>query len=93
MKSYCCFLLSSQWSVVFAVFGKTRILLGNPYTPIERCHKKTFFKKSNALVQKIQLDEHGKFRYYVIFARMEMLIYKKHTRPTTITNMTKQERT
>jgi hypothetical protein len=36
-----------------------------------------FRKKSNtidALVQKIQLDENGKFRYYVMFATMDMPI-------------------
>jgi hypothetical protein len=27
----------------FEVFSKTRILLGNPYTPIERSHKKNVF--------------------------------------------------
>jgi hypothetical protein len=63
----------------FAVFGQTRILLGNPYTPIERSHKKNVFKKKSktidALVQNIQLDEHGKFRYYIMFATMDILIY------------------
>jgi hypothetical protein len=60
------------------VYGKTRILLGNPDIPIERSQKKNFKKKSktiDALVQKIQLDEHGKFRCYVMFATMDMLIY------------------
>jgi hypothetical protein len=47
-----------------AVYGKTGILLGNPDIPIERSHKKT-------------VDEHGKFRYYVMFATMDMLIYLK----------------
>jgi hypothetical protein len=62
------------------VCDKTRILLGNPDIPIERSHKKknVFKKKSkmiDALVQKIQLDEHGKFRCYVMFATMDMPIY------------------
>jgi hypothetical protein len=43
---------------------------------------KNIFKKKgktiDALVQKIQLDEHGKFRYYVMFATMDMLIYLPH---------------
>jgi hypothetical protein len=58
----------------FAVFGKTRALLENSDTPIERYYK----NKSNtfgSLVQKIQLDEHGKFRYYVMFATMDMPKY------------------
>jgi hypothetical protein len=57
----------------FTVFGKTGILLGNPDTPIERSHRKKS-KMIDALVQKIQLDEHGKFRYYVMFATMDMLM-------------------
>jgi hypothetical protein len=65
------------------VCGKTRILLGNPDKPIKRSHKKNvFFKKSktiDALVQKIQLNEHGKFRCYVMFATMDMPIYMMHT--------------
>jgi hypothetical protein len=67
--------------VFFAVFGKTRMLLENPDTPIDRSDKKVSYKKSkmiNALVQKIQLDEHGKFRYYVMFATMDMSIYKSY---------------
>jgi hypothetical protein len=48
--------------------------------PIERSYKKKKrLKKSktiHALVQKIQLDEHGKFRYYVMFAKMDMPIYE-----------------
>jgi hypothetical protein len=64
----------------FAVFGKTRMLLDNTDTPIDRSDKKKVsYKKSkmiNALVQKIQLDEHGKFRYYVMFATMDISIYK-----------------
>jgi hypothetical protein len=42
--------------------------------------KNGFLKKSkmiDALVQKIQLDEHGKFRCYVMFATMDMPIYRK----------------
>jgi hypothetical protein len=71
-----------QFFVMFAtegwlsVYGKTRILLGNPDISIERSHKKNIFKKKSktidALVQKIQLDEHGKFRGYVMFATMDM---------------------
>jgi hypothetical protein len=41
--------------------------------------KNVFLKKSktiHALVQKIQLDEHGKLHYYVMFATMDMLIYQ-----------------
>jgi hypothetical protein len=74
-----------QFFVLFAtegwfwVYGKTRILLGNPDIPIERSHKKKSLKKkskmNDALVQKIQLDEHGKFRCYVMFATMDMPIY------------------
>jgi hypothetical protein len=30
---------------------------------------------TDALAQKIQLDEHGKFRCYVMFATMDMPIY------------------
>jgi hypothetical protein len=52
--------------------------VGSSDTPIERSHKKKCFLKKrktiDALVQKIQLDEHGKFRYDVIFAAMDMLI-------------------
>jgi hypothetical protein len=62
-----------------SVYGKTRILLGNPDKPIERSHKKNVFKKKSktidALVQKIQLNEHGNFRCYVMFATMDMPIY------------------
>jgi hypothetical protein len=32
-------------------------------------------KTIDALVEKIQLDDYGKFRYYVMFATMDMLIY------------------
>jgi hypothetical protein len=73
-----------QFFVMFAtegwlsVYGKTRILLENPDIPIERSHKKNvFLKKSktiDVLIQKIQLDEHGKFRSYVMFATMDMPI-------------------
>jgi hypothetical protein len=56
------------------VFGNTRTFLGNLDTPIKRSQKKS--KTIDALVQKIQLDEHGKFRYYVILATMVMLIYR-----------------
>jgi hypothetical protein len=82
LKFFGCFLLCSQRRFFFAVFGQTRILLGNTDTPIERSHKKKSFKKSktidalhSALIQKIQLDEHGKFRYYVIFATMDMPMF------------------
>jgi hypothetical protein len=51
--------------VFFAVFGKTIIFLGNPDTPVERSKKKKTL--INALVQKLQLDEHRKFRCYVMF--------------------------
>jgi hypothetical protein len=63
----------------FAVLGKTRILLGKPDTPIE---KKS--KMIDALVQKTQLDEH-EFRYYVMFATMDMLICRGHGAPTIMT--------
>jgi hypothetical protein len=77
LKFFGCFLLCLQRTVL----AKLRILFGNPDTSIKRSHKKKnvfFFKKSNtidALIQKIQLDEHGKFRYYVMLATMDMLIY------------------
>jgi hypothetical protein len=73
----CSFLLCSQrregW---LSVCGKTRILLENSDMPIERSHKKITFL-IDALVQKIQLDEHSKFRCYVMFATMDMLKYRK----------------
>jgi hypothetical protein len=44
-------------------FGKARILLGNPDTSIQRSHKNKCFKEKSktidALVQNIQLNEHG----------------------------------
>jgi hypothetical protein len=40
LKFFGCFLLFSQRSVFFAVFGKTRILHGNNDTTYERSHKK-----------------------------------------------------
>jgi hypothetical protein len=75
-KSTTCFLLCSQQRVFFAEFGKTRTLLGNPDTPIERSHTEKLKKKKNdrCFVSKIQLDEHDKFRYYVMFATIDMLI-------------------
>jgi hypothetical protein len=76
LKFFVCFLLCLQRRVFFAVYGKTTLLLGNPDTPIEKSHKKKRVKKKSktidVLVQKI-----GKFRFYVMFATMDMLIYYK----------------
>jgi hypothetical protein len=57
LKFYGCFLLCCNLGFFLAVFGKIRIFLGNPDTPIEISHqKKTFFKKNSktidVLVQK-----------------------------------------
>jgi hypothetical protein len=73
LKFFGCFLI-----YFFAVFDKTRIILENSETPTKKSHKKNIFKKrSNTidpLVQKIQLNEHCKFPYYVMFATMDMPI-------------------
>jgi hypothetical protein len=43
------FVMFATEGFFFAVFGKSRILLGNPDTPIERSHKKkTFGSKDTA---------------------------------------------
>jgi hypothetical protein len=77
------FLLCSQRRVSLLFMAKLEYYLEILIYQLKDLTKKNLFLKKSktmdAFVQKIQLDEHGKFcgyaRGYVMFATMDMLIY------------------
>jgi hypothetical protein len=80
LKFFGSFLLCSQRRVGCRFMVKLEYLLEILiYQLKDLTKKKRFLKKSktiDALVQKMQLDEHGKFRCYVMFATMDMPIFQ-----------------